>query len=235
MQLAEVMAELERLGSEQTRKIFRSHGVTAPMFGVKVADLKTVAKKIKGDQALALALYDTGNFDAMYLAGIVADARKVDRATLDRWAAAAPAAMIAEYTVPWMAAEGPHGLEAARAWIESPRELVACAGWCTWSGLVALRPDADLPIDEIAALLDRVGAGIHDAPNRVRYCMNGFVIAVGSSVGPLMAKARATAERIGKVHVDVGGTACKVPLATEYIAKVEASGRAGAKRKTIKC
>jgi hypothetical protein len=35
--------------------------------------------------------------------------------------------------------------------------------------------------------------------------------------------------------VDVGDTACTVPLATAYIEKIEAAGRVGQKRKTIRC
>ena len=65
--------------------------------------------------------------------------------------------------------------------------------------------------------------------------MNGFVIAVGSYVLPLMKQAKATAKKLGKVDVEMHGTSCKVPLATEYIEKIEKSGRAGKKRKTIKC
>ena len=52
------------------------------MFGVSVADLKTIAKQIKGDQALALELYDTGNYDAMYLAGLVADGSQMSKRSL---------------------------------------------------------------------------------------------------------------------------------------------------------
>jgi 3-methyladenine DNA glycosylase AlkD len=47
------------------------------MFGVKVGDLKPIVKQIKGDQELAMQLYATGNSDAMYLAGLVADGRKM--------------------------------------------------------------------------------------------------------------------------------------------------------------
>ncbi len=57
--------------------------------------------------------------------------------------------------------------------------------------------------------------------NWIRYTMNGFVIAIGSYVEALTKKANEVATTIGKVHVDVGGTACKVPLATEYIKKIE--------------
>ena len=47
--------------------------------------------------------------------------------------------------------------------------------------------------------------------------------------------AQTTAKKIGKVEVDMVSTSCKVPLATEYIAKIETAKRVGKKRKTIKC
>ena len=78
-------------------------------------------------------------------------------------------------------------------------------------------------------------AQIGQAPNRVIMCMNGFVISVGSYVQPLLKQAKAIARKIGKVEVDMGDTACKVPLALEYIEKVEQAGRVGKKRKTMKC
>jgi hypothetical protein len=61
------------------------------------------------------------------------------------------------------------------------------------------------------------------------------VIAVGSAVAPLTAKAKATAKAIGAVAVDVGETECRVPDAAAAIAKVEAMGRLGRKRKTAMC
>ena len=65
--------------------------------------------------------------------------------------------------------------------------------------------------------------------------MNGFVIAVGSCVEPLSAKALQAARKIGKVTVDMGETSCKVPLAQEYIQRVQALGRVGKKRASAKC
>jgi len=235
VKLNEVMSELERLGNEQQRKTYLTHGANGSLFGVKIGDLKVVAKKIKGDQALAMDLYRTGNLDAMYLAGLVADGGKMSRKDLSTWAKAARCGMIGEYTVPWVAAESPFGRQLALEWMASPKESVAAGGWNTYSGLLALKPDAELDLAEIRGLLDRIPNEIDKAPNRVRYCMNSFVIAVGSSVKSLLAKAKATAKRIGKVEVDMGKTACKVRPALETIAKVESMGRVGLKRKTCKC
>ena len=95
--------------------------------------------------------------------------------------------------------------------------------------------DDELDLAEIKALLKMIEREIDAAPNRVRYTMNQFVIAVGAYVLPLNKQAKATAKKLGKVEVDMHGTSCKVPLATEYIAKIEKAGRVGKKRKTIKC
>jgi hypothetical protein len=65
--------------------------------------------------------------------------------------------------------------------------------------------------------------------------MNGFVMSVGAYVTELNEEAKQVAEYIGKVHVDVGNTSCKVPLASDYIKKVEVKNRVGMKRKTCIC
>lgn len=235
MNLTETMAALEKLGNAQTKRMWLTHGGSEPLFGVKIGDMKGILKRIRGRQDLALKLYATGNLDAMYLAGLVADGAQMSRKELQAWVKAARSPMVAEYTVPWVAAESPHARDLAGLWIDARQELVAAAGWNTWSGIVSLTADADLDKTELEALLKRVEKEIGKAKNRVRYCMNGFVIAVGTAVKPLLAKAKASAKALGKVEVEMGGTACRVPLATEVIAKIEAMGRVGKKRKTMKC
>jgi 3-methyladenine DNA glycosylase AlkD len=232
-----VMADLKKKGSEQTRKTYTRHGMATPhMFGVSVADLKVIAKTIKGQQALACELYATGNLDAMYLAGMVADGAQMTEKQLNEWAeGAAGLRMISEYTVPWVTVENTHARDLAMRWIKSKKEHVACSGWCTYAGLVATEPDEALDLAEIEKLLGTVVKGIGGAQNRVRYTMNGFVIAVGTNVKPLLKQAKASARQIGAVSVDVGDTACNVPLASAYIEKSEKSGRAGKKRNTIRC
>jgi 3-methyladenine DNA glycosylase AlkD len=231
----QVMAELEKKGSEQTRKTFARHGVAIPMFGVKVADLKLIAKKIRGQQDLALSLYDSGNYDAMYLAGMIADGSRMTKKQLEGWAKATTCETLCGYTVPWVATESPYARELALKWIDSKKESLAVMGWSTYAGIVATKDDAELDLGEIQKLLDRVVKEIHAAPNKVRYVMNQFVISVGGYVKPLLKTAKKAAKEIGTVSVDMGDTACKVPNALAYIEKIEAMGRVGKKRKTMRC
>lgn len=235
MNVKQVMAELESLGNASIKKTLMKHGAKEPFFGVKVEDLKKIQKRVKTDYGLALALYDTGNSDAMYLAGLIADDAAMTKKDLQRWVKQAYWHYLSEYTVPWVAAGSAHGWDLAQEWIEAKAENVAAAGWGTLSSLVATKADAELDLPALKKLLLRVQKSIHDERNRVRYAMNGFVIAVGAYVEPLSAVATDVAKKIGVVSVEMGGTACGVPLATEYIEKTIARRGVGKKRKSAKC
>ena len=133
-----------------------------------------------------------------------------------------------------MAAESPHGWEMGLKWIESKTETIAAAGWSTLGSLVSIKKDEELDLKAIEKLLERVARTIHDQPNRVRNTMNGFVIEVGTYVAALTAKALETADRMGLVKVDMGGTACKV-FGCGNTSRKQAKGKLGKKRKTAKC
>jgi 3-methyladenine DNA glycosylase AlkD len=231
----EILAELKSLGKESIKNTLLKHGAQEPFFGVKIEDLKKIQKRIKQDHQLALDLYETGISDAMYLAGLIVDDTRMMKKDLHHWIKRAYWSLLSEATVPWVAAGSPHGHHVALEWIESKHENIAAAGWTTLGCLVSVKDDAELDLVELKQLLERTEKTIHDQPNRVRYCMNCFVIAVGSYVKSLTATAKRVGKKIGKVSVDVGETACKVPLAAEYIEMIEKRGTIGKKRKTAKC
>lgn len=235
MTLNQVMTELANLGNEQYKKIQLNHGGNEPLYGVKIGDLKNIVKKIKHNQQLALELYATNNGDAMYLAGLVADGSKMSKTELQTWAEQAHWHLISEYTVAWVAAESKFGYELATTWINNNTENIASSGWATLSTLIATKPNNELPLNELKNLLKLVENNIHSAKNRVRYVMNNFVIAVGAYIRELSPNALETANKIGIIQVNVGNTACKVPIAATYINNLIEKGSLDKKRKTIKC
>jgi 3-methyladenine DNA glycosylase AlkD len=231
----EVMNKLEELGTEQTKRTFMRHGAKQPLFGVKVADLKKLVKDVRKDQHLAMDVFDTGNSDAMYLAGLSVNPETMTKDKLQAWAKQANWYLLSEYTVAGVAAESPFALELAREWLKSSEELIATCGWSTYANYISMTEDDKLDLEEIRGLLHLIEETIHEERNRVRYTMNSFVIVVGSSVQALYEEAVQTAEKIGRVHVNVGETACKVPEANGYIKKKIAAGKMGVKKKTCIC
>jgi 3-methyladenine DNA glycosylase AlkD len=232
---ADIIAELKPLGKESYRRILLNHGIAEPVFGVSIEQLKIIQKRIKRDYQLALDLYETGIYDAMYLAGLIADDARMTKKDLQRWVENATSNALCGYTVPWVAAGSPYGWPLALQWIDAKKPRTAAAGWATLVSLVAITDDAQLDLPELKRLLKRAAKTIHDEPDGVRYAMNSFVIAVGAYVEPLSDLAIQTAEKIGPVAVDMGDTSCKVPFAPDYIRKVAARGAIGKKRKTAKC
>ena len=184
---------------------------------------------------MTLELYKTGNSDAMYLAGLMADETKITKKQLEAWVKKAYWQYLNEYAVPWVASETEYGIELGLEWIESKKETIASAGWATLASCAAVKDDKDLDLKLYKKLLARAEKEVHTAPNRVRYTMNRFIIYVGSYITSLTEEAITIGERVGKVHVDVGGTACKVPLIPVAIEKVRKRGSIGKKRKTARC
>ena len=235
MTAAEIVKQLESLGTEPYKKVLLNHGICEPVFGVKIEELKKILKPIKKNYQLALDLYDTGIYDAQYLAGLMADETKMTKKDLRHWLATANCTTLCGTTVAWIAAESEHGRALALDWIDSKKPTTAQSGWATLSSLVSITADTDLDLPELRRLLHRVEQTIHQQPGDVSYAMNGFVISLGCYVPALTELAVKTAEKIGPVSVDMGKTACKVPLATEYIQKVQKRGTIGKKRATARC
>ncbi|MBS1587950.1 MAG: DNA alkylation repair protein [Bacteroidetes bacterium] len=236
MTLNETLQQLQGLGSESIKKVLLKHGIPEPLYGVKVEELKKINKQVKtGKHELSLQLYDTGIYDAMYLAGLVAEPEKLSKKELEGWAKKATSPAIREYTVAWCAAESRYGMELALKWIDSKDDGIASTGWSTLSNILSITPDEELDVALLKQLLDRVVKTIHSSGNRTRHVMNVFVISAGSYVKELNAAAKAAAKKIGVVTVDMGGTACKVPDAIAYIEKVEAKGYLGRKKKSARC
>jgi len=236
MTAKEILAELKPLGRESYKRVLmNNHGVKEPFFGVSIGELKRFQKRIKMDYQLALDLYDTGVYDAMYLAGLIADDARMTKKDLQRWMDKATSRSVAGVTVAWVASGSPHGREMALKWIESPKDMVAEAGWATLSSIVSIKNDADLDLAELKQLLLRVQKTIHQSPDFVRYQMNAFVISVGCYVQPLTELALKLGEKIGPVMCDLGDNDCQTPSIPDYIRKVLQRGTIGKKRKMAKC
>jgi 3-methyladenine DNA glycosylase AlkD len=216
MTLAEAMAALETAGSEQTRTTYARHGAAEPMFGVSFAVLKTLLKRIGVDHELGLALWDTGNFDARNLAVKVVDPERMSSDNLDRWAQAPFARMCLGY-VAHVAAESPHARAKADRWLAARIEAQRCVAW-TLVGAMAMRDEAT-PDAWFADRLAEIESSIRSAPNAEREAMNQAVIAIGCRSAALRNSATSAANRIGKVEIDHGDTACKTPDAAQYIDK----------------
>jgi 3-methyladenine DNA glycosylase AlkD len=230
-----VMRELEALGKERMKKMYISNGAKEPVFGVATGAMKPLAKKIKMNQELAEELYATGNYDAMYFAGIIADPKAMTEGDFDRWMDGAYFYMLSDNVVSVTLAEADIAQEVADKWIASGEELRMSAGWSCYCWLLGNRKDEEFSTEKLEGMLETVKETIHDAPERAKSAMNNFVYTVAISYVPLHDKAAEIAEEIGPVEMKRDGKKSSILNASEEIQKQVDRGRIGFKRKYVRC
>ena len=215
-----VIQELEDLGTEQNRKIYRRHGVGEDLFGVSFGNIRKLQKKIKKDHALALELWATGNHDARILATMIADPKIEEEDSrhdwIESWAADLDNYIIADAFAE-LVSKTAAAREKAERWNQSEEEWTGRAGW-TLMAKIAMK-DRTLPDEYFEELLSTIEAEIHTRQNRVRDAMNSALIATGIRNEKLQERALRAAGNIGKVDVDHGATGCVTPDAASYILK----------------
>jgi 3-methyladenine DNA glycosylase AlkD len=219
MTLSEVLEQLRTHGKDSFRKTYLRHGVREPLFGVSTPDLKALKKTIKTDDALARELWSSGWYEARVLATMIADAKKLDEATLDAWSRDLDSYAII-HAVAELTGRTRHARAKAEEWIAADDEAIESAGWKVLAHLAM--KDTSLPDSYFATRIEAIRLGIGRAKNRVKHEMNNALIAIGLRNDALEAKATAAAREIGKVVVDHGETACVTPDAVSYIAKTRA-------------
>jgi 3-methyladenine DNA glycosylase AlkD len=235
MNLEMVMQELEALGKERTKKMYGSNGAHEPLFGVATGEMKPIAKKIKINQPLAEQLYNTGNYDAMYFAGIIADPKAMTEADFERWIDAAYFYMLSDFVVAVTLAEADIAQEVADKWIASGDELRMSAGWSCYCWLLGNRSDGEFSESKLANMLEMVENTIHDSPERTKYAMNNFMYTVAVSYLPLHDQAVKTAKAVGPVEVKKDKAKSKFLNASENIQKAVDKEQVGFKRKHVRC
>ncbi|WP_087973478.1 DNA alkylation repair protein [Oceanobacillus rekensis] len=235
MDFETVMRELDALGKERMKKMYISNGAHEPLYGVATGAMKPIAKKIKINQRLADELYATGNYDAMYFAGIIADPKAMTESDFDAWMDGAYFYMLSDYVVAVTLSESDIAGDIADKWITSGEELRMSAGWSCYCWLLGNRPDSEFSESKISNMLETIKNTIHDSPERTKSAMNNFLYTVGISYSQLNEKAMETATEVGIVEVKREKKKSSFLNAHESIQKQMDKGKLGFKRKYVRC
>lgn len=231
MTFKEVMKELESLGTEQTRKIYRNHGADIDQYGVSIANIKKLAKKLKGQHVVGMELLHSGNVDAIYLSQYVLNPQYLERSDLEEVIELTEYYMILDNVVaPLIARNEELVNELLYEYLESDNNRKQQVAYSVYSLVLGSYDDELIDYKHVKDTIEYVKHNIHSSENRVRYSMNNFLIAAAAANSDITDLSKEVAKHIGKVHVYMGKTSCKVPDAHSYIEKIEARGTIGKKR-----
>jgi len=213
MTLKDVLAHLESLGNEKVRAHNRKYGAGANQFGVPLGDIRKLAAKIKADDQLAGALWNTGNVDARLLAILLIKPKTLSRDDLDRMVRSANFAHVADWLNSYVVKGHPDKESLRQSWMEDDDPWAARAGWNLTSERIAKNPDGlDLP-----ALLDRIESALGNAASEVQWTMNLCLAGIGIHFPKHRKRAIAIGEKLGVYRDYPVSKGCTSPFAPIWI------------------
>jgi 3-methyladenine DNA glycosylase AlkD len=218
MTVNEVLAQLESLGDDARRKHNTKAGAPENQFGVKLGDVRAVAKKIKTDHALALKLWETGNVEAQLLATLIIKPASLTADELDALTRSTTCAQVADWLNSYVVAQHPERETLRVKWMKAKDRWAARAGWSLTASRVSKNADGL----DLAALLDRIEKELPKAAPEVQWTMNNTLGAIGIHHPQYRKRAVALGEKIGLYRdwpVSKGCTPPYVPVWVEAMVK----------------
>lgn len=211
--LQETLNALQALGNEKMRAQNARHGAGENQFGVRLGDIRKVAKKIKTNHELALALWETGIIEARLLATLVIKPGELSEAEMDRMVRSVAFVQVADWLNSYVVKHHPEKEKLRRKWMQDEHPMAARAGWNITAGRVA-RKDEDL---DIPALLDRLEAEMGHAPQEVQWTMNMTLAEIGINHPGHRERALAIGEKLGIYRDYPVSKGCTSPFAPAWI------------------
>jgi 3-methyladenine DNA glycosylase AlkD len=213
MTLDETLAKLKALGNEKMRLHNKKHGADDNQFGVKMGDIRTLAKSIKTNNELARSLWQTGNIDARLLSILIIDPKTLSADELDKMVRSASFTQVADWLSAYVIKEHPDKENLRIKWMTSRDPWAARAGWSLTAGRVARNPDGlDLP-----ALLDRIESEMPDAAPEVQWTMNTTLAQIGICFAIHRKRAVSIGEKLGIYRDFPVSKGCTSPFAPVWI------------------
>ncbi len=213
MTLKETLAQLKALGDEKRRAYNRKNGAGDNQFGVAMGDIRKLAAKIKTNHQLAIALWNTGNIDAQFLAILLIKPSNLSRDEMDRMVRSVNFVYVADWLNSYVVKNHPDKESLRQAWMEDDHPWAARAGWNLTSERIGKSPGGlDLP-----ALLDRIESEMGNAASEVQWTMNFCLAGIGIHSPKLRKRAIAIGEKLGVYRDYPVSKGCTSPFAPIWI------------------
>lgn len=210
--LQATLAKLEALGDEKRRAFNAKQGADKNQYGVAMGDIRALAKKLKTNHELALALWKTGNIDAQLLAILIMKPKALQAAELDALVRTATFAQVADWLNAYIVKEHPDKETLRGKWMKDKDPWAARAGWNLTAARIKDADGLDLP-----ALLDRIEAEMPKANPATQWTMNNTLGAIGIHHAQHRKRAIAIGEKIGLYRDWPQSKGCIIPYVPVWV------------------
>ena len=181
--------------------------------GVLLGDIRNLAKEIKADHELALALWKTGIIDARLLAILILKPKKLSADEVDRMVRSADFAQVADWFNAYVVKNHPEKETLREGWMAAEDPWAARAGWSLTSERIGKSPQGlDLP-----GILDRIESEMRDAAPEAQWTMNFCLAGIGIHFPEHRKRALAIGESLGIYRDYPVPKGCTSPFAPIWI------------------
>ena len=213
MKVSEILEHFEALGNEKVRVHNVKYGAGENQFGVKMGDIRALAKKIKTNHKLALELWETGNVEARFLAVLIINPKELSAVEVDRLVRSEKFTHVSDWLVSYILKVHPDREELRTKWMTDKDPMAARAGWSLTADRVAKNPDGL----DLSGLLDRIEAEMGTAASEVQWTMNFTLAQIGIAFPTLRSRALAIGEKLGIYRDYPVSKGCTSPFAPIWI------------------
>lgn len=195
MEASDVIDLLQQMASPKYRDGMLRFGiVNNKALGVRIPDLRKLAKEIKKNHTLAQQLWDTDIHEARLLATMIADPKLVTEHQIDQWVLDFDSWDICDQACSNLFDRTPFAINKAFEYSSREDEFVKRAGFVLMAALSVHDKKADdMVFIQFIPIIEREA---HDERNFVKKAVNWALRQIGKRNNSLKLLAIATAERI---------------------------------------
>lgn len=216
MTVKEVLDQLKVLGDEKVFARNKKYGVGENQYGVKLGDIRKIAKKIKADHALGLKLWETENLEARLLAILILKPVDLSTRELDEMVQTLNVPQVSDWFNAYLVKDHPEKDVLREKWMNSKNSWAARSGWSITAGKVA-RESEDL---DIGRLLNRIESDMPNAEPEVQWTMNTALAQIGIHIPEHRERAIAIGEKLGLYKDFPVSKGCTSPYAPIWIGEM---------------
>ncbi|WP_373355371.1 DNA alkylation repair protein [Pseudoroseicyclus sp. CXY001] len=209
----ELMAELKALGDDKMRESHIRHGAGEDAFGVKMGDIRKLAKASKGGHELALELWETGQFEARMLAILLMKPKRLSAEEMEGLIRENRVMQVSDWLNSYVLKQHPAKEELRQRWESAEDPMLARAYWSLTAERVTKAPEGLA----LGPLLDRIEAEMAEAPPEPQWTMNNTLAAIGINHEAERERALEIGERLGVYRDYPTPKGCTSPFAPLWI------------------
>lgn len=216
MTLEEALRQLHGLGNDKVAAQHRKHGRGETVLGVRLGDVRKVAKEVKSDHELGLALWDTVVMEARLLAILVMMPTMLSADQLEELVRSTGSTQVHDWLVSYVVKKHSDKETLRRRWMTANDPSLARAGWSLTADRITKNPDGLDP----SSLLDRIELEMTGARPDVQWTMNYTLAAIGINVATLRERAVSIGEKLGIYRDYPVSRGCTSPFAPIWIDEI---------------